>query len=106
MRKYRIDEIPQLFNVIKGDMSLIGPRPEIPYFVEKCRKRVPFYDAVFAVKPGLTGWAQVNYGYTRSLKDYKEKFRYNLYYLKNISLILDLLILLRTIRIILLGKGQ
>ena len=106
IRKYRIDEIPQLINVIKGNMSLIGPRPEIPYFVNKCRKRIPFYDAVYAVNPGLTGWAQVSFRYTRTMKDYDQKFRYNLYYLKNMSLALDVLILIKTIRIILLGKGQ
>jgi exopolysaccharide biosynthesis polyprenyl glycosylphosphotransferase len=106
MRRYRIDEIPQLINVLKGDMSLIGPRPEIPYFVERCRKRIPFYDAVFAVKPGLTGWAQVKFRYTTSVKDYEQKFRYNLYYLKNFSLSLDLLIILKTIRVVVLGKGK
>ncbi|MBI3316647.1 MAG: sugar transferase [Candidatus Omnitrophica bacterium] len=106
LRKFRIDEIPQLWNVIKGDMSLIGPRPEIPYFVTRCRKRIPFYDAVFAVKPGLTGWAQVKFRYTVSAKDYEQKFRYNLYYLKNISFALDLLIVLKTIRVVSLGRGK
>ncbi len=106
IRRYRIDEIPQLINVIKGDMSLIGPRPEIPYFVARSRKRIPFYDTVFAVKPGLTGWAQVKFRYATSIKDYNEKFRYNLFYLKNISLALDLMILLKTIRVILLGRGK
>ena len=106
MRKYRIDEVPQLVNVLKGDMSLVGPRPEIPYFVERCRKKIPFYDMVFAVKPGITGWAQVRFHYTTSQKDYEKKFRYNLYYLKNISLPLDLLILLQTVRIVLFGMGK
>jgi exopolysaccharide biosynthesis polyprenyl glycosylphosphotransferase len=106
LRRYRIDEIPQLMNVLKGDMSLVGPRPEIAYFVDRCRKKIPFFDAVFSLKPGLTGWAQVKFRYTVSVKDYNKKFRYNLYYLKNISLTLDLLILLRTIRVILLGKGR
>lgn len=106
LRKFRIDEIPQLWNVIKGDMSLIGPRPEIPYFVNRCRKRIPFYDAVFAVKPGLTGWAQVKFRYTTSAKDYEQKFRYNLYYLKNISFAVDLLIALQTIRVVMLGRGK
>lgn len=106
LRKYRIDEIPQLLNVIKGDMSLVGPRPEIPYFVERCQKNIPFYDAVFTVRPGLTGWAQIMFRYTTSAKDYDQKFRYNLYYLKNISLALDLLIIFKTIRTVLLGSGQ
>lgn len=106
MRKYRIDEIPQILNVLKGDMSLVGPRPEIPFFVARCRKKIPFYDAVFAIKPGLTGWAQVKYRHTTSVKDYDHKFRFNLYYLKNISFMLDMLIILKTIRIVLLGKGK
>ncbi len=106
MRRYRIDELPQLVNVLKGDMSLVGPRPEIPYFVERSRKKIPFYDAVFALKPGLTGWAQVKFRYAVSVKDYDQKFRYNLYYLKNISLALDLLIILQTIRVVILGKGK
>lgn len=106
IRRYRIDEIPQLINVLKGDMSLVGPRPEIPYFTVKSRARIPFYDVVFAVKPGLTGWAQVMFRYTTSMKDYDEKFRYNLYYLKNISLALDLVIILKTIRVVLLGRGK
>ncbi len=106
LRKYRIDEFPQLLNVIKGDMSLIGPRPEMLYFVERSRKNIPFYDAVLAIKPGLTGWAQVHLDHVISLKDYEKKFKYNLYYLKNISLSLDLIILLRTIRVVLFGKGK
>lgn len=106
IRRYRIDEIPQLINVVKGDMSLIGPRPEIPYFVERSRKKTPFYDAVFTVKPGLTGWAQVMFRHAISVRDYEQKFRYNLYYLKNFSLALDLQILLKTIRVVLLGKGK
>lgn len=106
MRKYRIDEIPQLLNVLKGEMSLIGPRPEIPYFVDRCRKKIPFYSTVFTVKPGLTGWAQVKFRHATSVGDYEKKFRYNLYYLKNISLALDLLIILKTIRVVLMGKGK
>ncbi len=106
IRRYRIDEIPQFINVLKGDMSLIGPRPEIPYFVSRSRKRIPFYDTVFAVKPGLTGWAQVKFRHATSVKDYNQKFRYNLYYLKNISLTLDLVILLKTVRVVLIGNGK
>lgn len=106
LRKYRIDEFPQLINVLKGDMSLIGPRPEIPYFVHKCQKMIPYYNVIFSIRPGLTGWAQVKYRHTTSDEDYRIKFGYNLYYLKNISLALDLETLLKTIRIILLGKGM
>jgi exopolysaccharide biosynthesis polyprenyl glycosylphosphotransferase len=105
LRKYRVDEIPQLLNVIKGDMSLIGPRPEMTFFVERCQRKIPFYSATFAVKPGLTGWAQVKFGHTISEKDYERKFCYNLYYLKNLSAELDLEILLKTVHIVLLGKG-
>lgn len=106
LRKFRIDETPQLLNVLKGDMSLIGPRPEIDYFVGKCRKMIPFYDAVFAVRPGITGWAQVKFLHTTELKDYPRKFCYNLFYLKNLSFSLDFLIVLKTIRVVLLGRGK
>jgi len=106
LRKYRIDELPQLVNVLKGDMSLVGPRPEIEYFVKRSIEKIPMYEAVFAIKPGLTGWAQVKFRYTTSIKDYHEKFRYNLYYLKHISFIMDVLIIFKTIRIVLLGLGK
>lgn len=106
LRKYRIDELPQIFNILKGDMSLVGPRPEMPFYAEECQKWIPFYNMVFALKPGLTGWAQVKFKYTISEQDYERKFCYNLYYLKNVSPALDLIILIKTIRIILLGRGQ
>lgn len=106
LRKFRVDETPQLFNVLKGDMSLIGPRPEIEYFVERCRKTIPFYDAVFTVKPGITGWAQVKFLHTTELKDYPRKFCFNLFYLKNLSFTLDFLIVLKTIRVVLMGRGK
>ncbi len=106
LRKYRIDEMPQLLNVLKGDMALVGPRPEIPFFVNRSLKKIPMYKAIFALKPGLTGWAQVKFRYTTSVKDYREKFRYNLFYLKNMSFTLDILILFKTVRIVLLGTGQ
>jgi exopolysaccharide biosynthesis polyprenyl glycosylphosphotransferase len=105
LRKYRVDEIPQLLNVLKGDMSLIGPRPEIQFFVKRCQEKIPFYSVTFAVRPGLTGWAQVKFRYTLSEKDYERKFCYNLYYLKNISPQLDLEILLKTVHSVLLGRG-
>lgn len=106
LRKTRIDELPQLINIFKGEMSVIGPRPEREYFVKKLKKAIPFYALRFSVKPGLTGWAQVNYRYGASVEDAMEKMRYDLYYIKNMSLFLDFRILLRTIRICLFGMGR
>ncbi|MCD6193939.1 MAG: sugar transferase [Candidatus Aminicenantes bacterium] len=105
LRKTRLDELPQLLNVLKGEMSLIGPRPEREYFVKILKEKVPYYSLRFAVKPGITGWAQVNYRYGATVEDAIEKLRYDLYYIKNMSLFLDLRILLKTIRICLLGMG-
>jgi len=106
VRKTRLDELPQLINILKGEMSLIGPRPEREFFVEKLTEKIPFYSLRFSVKPGLTGWAQVMYRYGASEEDALEKLEYELYYVKNMSLILDLKILLKTIRIILFGMGR
>jgi len=105
IRKWRLDEIPQMFNVLKGDMSFVGPRPERAYFVEKLREEIPFYDQRFSVKPGITGLAQVKYQYGSSKDDALEKLRYDLYYIKNLSLLYDLLIIFETIKIVLFGKG-
>jgi sugar transferase (PEP-CTERM system associated) len=105
LRKTRIDEIPQLWNVLKGDMALIGPRPERPEFVELLERRVPYYQLRHAVRPGITGWAQVRYRYGGSIEDAKEKLRYDLYYIKNMSAGFDLWIFFNTIKIILLGRG-
>ena len=105
IRWARIDELPQLLNVLRGEMSVIGPRPERPYFVEQFNKLIPSYDDRHAVLPGITGWAQVNYPYGASLKDAREKLRYDLYYIANYSLLLDLKILLATVRVVLSGKG-
>lgn len=105
MRKTRIDEIPQMWNVLKGDMSFIGPRPERPEFVEKLKEEIPFYFFRHAVKPGITGWAQVNFRYGASKEDAIEKLQYDLYYIKNLSAYLDVLILLKTIRVVIFGKG-
>jgi len=105
-RKTRMDELPQLFNVLKGDMSLIGPRPEREFFIEKLTKQIPYYSLRFSAKPGMTGWAQVNYRYGASAEDALEKLRYDLYYIKNMSLFMDLRIFLRTIRIALFGMGR
>lgn len=105
LRKSRLDEIPQLFNVLKGDMSFIGPRPERPEFVTKLKEVIPYYSERHFVKPGLTGWAQVRYPYGASIEDAAEKLRYDLYYIKNISLFLDLLIVLETAKVVMFGRG-
>lgn len=105
LRKLRIDELPQIFNVFKGDMSFVGPRPERPFFVEKLAKEIPFYKYRHSVKPGITGWAQVRYAYGASVEDSMEKLQYDLYYVKNHGLFLDLLILFATVQVVLFGKG-
>jgi sugar transferase (PEP-CTERM system associated) len=104
-RKSRIDEIPQLFNVLKGDMSLIGPRPERPEFIEKLKKVIPYYSERHFVKPGVTGWAQVRYPYGASVEDALEKLRYDLYYIKNLSLTFDIMIILETVKVVLFRRG-
>jgi exopolysaccharide biosynthesis polyprenyl glycosylphosphotransferase len=105
IRKIRLDEVPQLFNVLAGDMSLIGPRPERPEFVRTLQRQVPFYMGRHAVKPGITGWAQVRFQYAASVEDTLEKLQYDLYYIKNYSLFLDLIVLVQTIRVILWPSG-
>jgi sugar transferase (PEP-CTERM system associated) len=105
LRATRLDELPQLFNVLKGDMSFIGPRPERPFFVEQFAKEIPYYTQRLSVKPGITGWAQVNYPYGATLEDAVEKLRLDLYYIKNMSLFLDLLIILKTVKIAILRHG-
>lgn len=105
IRKTRIDEIPQIFNVLKGDMSFVGPRPERPYFVEQLAEKIPMFDKRHTVKPGITGWAQLNYPYGASEEDSKRKLEYDLYYIKNYSIFLDLLILIQTIRVVLWPDG-
>lgn len=105
LRKMRIDELPQLFSVLKGDMSLIGPRPERPSFVEKFRKEIPLYEKRLMVAPGITGWAQVNHRYDTCTDDVVEKLRYDLYYIRHLCLALDLQIILQTITVILGKKG-
>lgn len=105
LRKYRVDEIPQVFNVLRGDMSLIGPRPERPEFVQSLSQSIPFYSERHRVKPGLTGWAQLRYPYGACEKDAYEKLQYDLYYVKNCSLFLDLMILLQTAEVVLWRRG-
>jgi exopolysaccharide biosynthesis polyprenyl glycosylphosphotransferase len=105
LRKYRLDEIPQAFNVLRGDMSLVGPRPERPYFVEMLNKRVPNYNLRHYAKPGITGWAQVLYPYGASVEDAIEKLQYDLYYIKHMSFFQDVLILLKTISVVVFGRG-
>lgn len=105
IRKTRLDELPQLWNVLRGDMSFVGPRPERPFFVEQLSAEIPFYQQRHAVKPGLTGWAQVKYRYGASLEDAMEKLRYDLYYIKHLSLAFDLTIIFDTVKVILFRKG-
>jgi len=105
IRKIRVDELPQLFNVFKGDMSFVGPRPERPVFVEELKQKIPYYDQRHRIKPGITGWAQLCYPYGASVDDAKEKLQYDLYYLKNHSLLLDMIILLQTVEVVLVGEG-
>lgn len=106
IRLTRIDELPQLWNVIKGDMSFIGPRPERPEFNIDLEKKIPFYRLRHLVRPGITGWAQVMYAYGASVEDSKQKLQFDLYYIKNFSFILDTVIIFKTIRVVLFGKGR
>lgn len=105
MRKTRLDELPQLFNILRGDMSIVGPRPERPEFVEKLKEQIPYYSERHSVKPGLTGWAQVRYPYGASVEEAAEKLRFDLYYIKNMSMFLDTLIILETVKVVLFGRG-
>jgi sugar transferase (PEP-CTERM system associated) len=105
IRKLRIDELPQIINVVKGDMSFVGPRPERPFFVDKLVTQIPYYALRHGIKPGITGWAQVSYPYGASLDDTIQKLQYDLYYLKNHGLFLDFMILLATVEVVLWGKG-
>lgn len=105
IRRTRIDELPQLFSVLSGEMSLVGPRPERPSFVAELRKEIPFYDVRHSVKPGVTGWAQVRYSYGASVEDARRKHQFDLYYVKNHSLFLDLLVLIETVSVVLFREG-
>jgi sugar transferase (PEP-CTERM system associated) len=105
IRRLRIDELPQIWNVLKGDMSFVGPRPEREVFIKELIKQIPYYDARLTVKPGVTGWAQINYSYGASVEDAVEKLNYDLFYIKNMSFFMDILIILRTVKIVLFGRG-
>jgi lipopolysaccharide/colanic/teichoic acid biosynthesis glycosyltransferase len=105
LRRYSLDELPQLWNVLRGDMSFVGPRPERPFFVEQLARDIPFYLQRHAVKPGLSGWAQVKYQYGSTVEDAMEKLRYDLYYIKHLSLVFDLTILIDTAKVMVSGKG-
>ncbi|NVJ98147.1 MAG: TIGR03013 family PEP-CTERM/XrtA system glycosyltransferase [Alphaproteobacteria bacterium] len=105
LRRTRIDELPQILNVLRGDMSFVGPRPERPFFVKQLGAEIPFYNERHCVKPGITGWAQIRYPYGASVEDARRKLEYDLYYIKNYSLFLDLLIIIQTVRVILFPSG-
>ena len=105
IRKWRIDELPQIFNVLRGDMSFVGPRPERPVFVDQLAKQIPYYALRLSAKPGITGWAQVRYQYGASVDDAIEKLQYDLYYVKNRCLFLDLMIMIATVEVVLWGRG-
>jgi lipopolysaccharide/colanic/teichoic acid biosynthesis glycosyltransferase len=105
IRATRLDELPQLINVLRGDLDIVGPRPERPEFVEELKKWIPYYTLRHTVKPGLTGWAQVMFPYSGTIDESKIKLQYDLFYIKNMSVKLDFLILFKTMKIVLLGRG-
>ncbi len=106
LRKLRLDELPQLLNVVYGEMSFVGPRPERPHFVEQLRQVIPYYDERHIVRPGITGWAQVKFGYGSTIEDSERKLQFDLYYVKNMSILLDLAIVLDTFKVLLLRQGS
>jgi exopolysaccharide biosynthesis polyprenyl glycosylphosphotransferase len=105
LRRLRIDELPQLWNVVKGEMSFVGPRPEREVFIKELEQKIPYYGERFYVKPGITGWAQINYGYGASVEDAVEKLNYDLFYIKNMSTMMDILIVVKTLKIVIFGRG-
>ena len=106
MRATRIDELPQLWNVIRGEMSFVGPRPEREFFIQQLEQEMPYYNLRHTVKPGLTGWAQVMYPYGASVEDAYNKLQYDLYYIKHNNTIFDIMVILKTINIVVFGKGR
>ena len=105
IRRTRLDELPQLWNVLRGDMSIIGPRPERPEFVADLVQQIRYYNLRHAVKPGLAGWAQLRYPYGASVEDAEQKLKYDLFYVKNHTLLLDIMILVQTVEVVLFGRG-
>jgi exopolysaccharide biosynthesis polyprenyl glycosylphosphotransferase len=105
IRKYRLDELPQIFNVLRGEMSLVGPRPERPHFCEILEKSIPFFELRHTVRPGITGWAQVKYQYGASVEESKTKLEYDFFYIKHMSMVLDLAILFETAKVMIYGRG-
>ncbi|MFQ6616376.1 MAG: sugar transferase [Fidelibacterota bacterium] len=106
LRRFRLDEIPQFLNVVKGDMSVVGPRPERPFFVQQLMAEFPFYYRRFKLRPGITGWAQIKHAYDSSLEDVRQKLKYDFFYIENLNLSLDFLIMFRTLKVMISGKGQ
>jgi lipopolysaccharide/colanic/teichoic acid biosynthesis glycosyltransferase len=104
LRRFHLDELPQFINVLRGEMSFVGPRPERPVMVDRLSQLIPYYDERHALRPGITGWAQVNYGYGASVEDALRKVEYDLFYLKNLSFLLDTRILFRTVCMVLFGR--
>ena len=106
LRKYRIDELPQFWNVIKGDMSLVGPRPERKYFVDKIIEKAPYYSLLHRVRPGITSWGMVNYGYAKDIDEMIARLKFDILYLENMSLLIDIKILFYTVKIVFTGRGM
>jgi lipopolysaccharide/colanic/teichoic acid biosynthesis glycosyltransferase len=105
LRRFRVDELPQILNVLKGDMGLVGPRPERPEFVARLRTQIPYYDLRALVPPGITGWAQIRYPYAATVEEAREKLQYDLFYVKHLSVLLDLVILFHTAKVVVFGRG-